>query len=163
MLELYKDDRLFSQHHESQRTNGSGLVVAVAAGLLGFVSLDNQINASDIASSGLIIGLGVFGMIFTQKHYERSRLHLYRAYQYYHAINRAHEGVDIEQLRLAANAECEERFRFLNKIKLSSLWMMLHAIVTISGIFLLLQAFLSQDAPAGDNADTVSEISRPTT
>ena len=33
LLRLYEDDREFARHHENQRTQGSGLIVAIAAGI----------------------------------------------------------------------------------------------------------------------------------
>src|SRR5581483_9619374 len=86
LLRLYEEDRTFARHHETQRTQASSIVIAVSAGLLAFISSDGKINAFDIPSAFLLLILGVFGIIFTQKHYERIRLHLYRAYEYYHEI-----------------------------------------------------------------------------
>lgn len=130
---LYEDDRVFARHHETQRTHGSGLVIAVSAGLIGFISLDNTVNYADLSSVCMLILLGLFGIIFTQKHYERSRLHLYRAYEYYYEIERSVENLNLEILRRRANEQPRARFGILADLKLSWLWMFLHGVISLSG------------------------------
>ncbi len=119
---LYKDDRDFARHHEMQRTNGSSLVIAISGGLIAFISLDKSINPTDMPASILLIALGIFGIVFTQKHYERTRLHLYRAYEYFHEIDKRIPEVKFEELRNKANEINNNRFNILSKYRLSNMW-----------------------------------------
>ena len=134
---LYDDERTFARHHETQRTQAAGLVIAVSAGLIGFISFDNKINVADIPSAFLLIVLGIFGVVFTQKHYERTRLHLYRAYEYFHAIDALIKDVEIESLRNKANKINEERFGRLCQLKLSWLWMLLQVLISLTGVTMI--------------------------
>lgn len=141
---LYQDEREFARHHESQRTQGSSLVIAIAAGLVAMISLDQKISTSDLPSSVLLIALGVFGVIFTQKHYERTRLHLNRAYEYYRELNGRLASVDLEALRIRANYVTNARFGRLSKLKLSLLWMALHGVIILIGVMTSVFAALSK-------------------
>lgn len=139
---LYQEEREFARHHESQRTQGASLVIGISAGLIAMVSLDGQVNLSDLPSSILLIALGLFGMIFTQKHYERTRLHLYRSYEYYHALDNLLADIDLNDLRERANKKNRQRFGWLARLKLSSLWMMLNGVIVVIGLTISIYSLL---------------------
>lgn len=140
LYKLYAEDREFARHHETQRTNASSIIVAISAGLIAFISSKHHVDVSNVPACILVIGLGIFGIVFTEKHYERTRLHLYRAYEYYHALDARISTVQLDELRKRANKQSDDRFKLLSSIKLSILWMALHGIIAIIGIVL---AFIS--------------------
>ncbi len=140
---LYQDDREFARHHESRRTQGASLVIAIAAGLIAVISLDQKISYADLPSAVLLIALGIFGIIFTHKHYERTRLHLNRAYQYYWELDRRLRAIAFEKLREAADEITRKKFGQLMGVKLSALWMVLHAVIVVIGLMVGLWPILS--------------------
>ncbi len=139
---LYEDERSFAKHHESQRTHAAGILITLSMGLIAVVSLDGKLTAVDSIIGLMISVLGVFGVLFNQKHYERSRLHLERGYGYYYAINDRLKSLDIESIRIAANTKNANRFPFLTKRRLGNLWVFMHVVSALVGIYILLRPLI---------------------
>ena len=75
LWKLYEDNRNYARFHELQRSTATNLILAVSAGLIGLVTFDKNINLLDLPSVLFLDVLGIFGAIFSAKHYERARLH----------------------------------------------------------------------------------------
>lgn len=77
--ELYKEQRDLSIHHENQRATMSNLMLTADTILIGLIALDNSLNRKDLAVALAVVFLGIFGALFTLKHYERFRFHRHRS------------------------------------------------------------------------------------
>ena len=102
---LYLSEREFIQHHENQRTNASNILAAISAGLMVALGTDSLILEVRILISGLLIGIGLFGVIFCGKLYSLMKLHAERSYQYLNALDAEIGDVDIAQLKKAAKTD----------------------------------------------------------
>ena len=52
-------------------SDGTNLVILLAAGVTTFVTVDKAINGADLPATILLMALGLFGAIFSAQHYER--------------------------------------------------------------------------------------------
>jgi TctA family transporter len=66
-------------HQEGQRTSATNLIMIVTAGVTGLATFDGALNVADLPLTLLLIILGIFGAVFSLKHYERFRWHLQHA------------------------------------------------------------------------------------
>lgn len=153
LFRLYEDDRRFSQHHESQRTQASSIIVAIVAGLLAIIGLDEKIDPQDTVLAFMNVLVGVFGCAFTWKQYERSRLHLNRAKAYLELALSAGVGPKVVEVKVEADRVTSKSFGWIHRIKLSSLWIALHASMSLIGIFVF-WASVSADMPT-NNTESV--------
>jgi Ca2+/Na+ antiporter len=79
LFELYKEQRDLGLHHEDQRAKVTGLMFTVATILIGLVAFDKTLTIIDLPAVTLIITLGIFGALFSLKHYERFTFHRKRS------------------------------------------------------------------------------------
>jgi len=133
---LYADNREYARAHEGQRSMAANLVVAVSAGLLGMATLDQKLTSADLPLTLFIIVVGLFGAVFSSKHYERTRLHLNRAKQYLKRLNELFPQDQIIELQKQGDSENERAFPRLSHMKLNSLWNCFYLLISLLGLFL---------------------------
>jgi hypothetical protein len=136
LLRLYEDERGFSKHHETQRTQSAAILITLSVGLIAIITLDGRVDGYD-ASVGVVIAiLGVFGVFFNRKHYERSRLHLERAYEYYFILDTLVENLKLDVARRAANSKNADRFVIISHVHLGTMWMAMHLVLSLAGVWI---------------------------
>lgn len=143
---MYEDNREYARHHENQRSTASNLTMVVSAGILGLLTLDQKLNISDLPLTAFLFLIGLFGAVFSAKHYERVRLHLYRANQYLSRLETLVPGSDIDALKVAGSRETKNRFPVLYHVQLNKFWIGLHLFLSFVGLvmtIIILGAWLS--------------------
>jgi hypothetical protein len=133
---LYEDNREFARHHEHLRATASNLTMAISAGVLGLVTFDGHLGTEDFPLTLLLAILGFFGALFTAKHYERVRLHLNRAAQYFAKLDESYPNSKIDELRRMGTSQNNAAFPRLNKLRLHRFWIALHLLVSLLGVSL---------------------------
>jgi TctA family transporter len=142
LWKLFDDNRQYAKHHENQRASAANITMIVSAGILGLITFDRQLSLSDLPLAMFQTLVGLFGAAFSAKHYERIRLHLYRAEQYLMKIDALMPEVGIAKLRAEANQKTATRFPRLSRLQLHWFWVVLHLFLAsvgaaIMGIILL--------------------------
>jgi hypothetical protein len=79
LVELYKEQRALGTHHEQQRATVSGLMLTGATILVALTTFDDHLTLRDLPLALSIILLGIFGVFFSLKDYERFRFHRHRS------------------------------------------------------------------------------------
>src|SRR5438128_7077133 len=82
LVGLLKEHYNHVSHYETQRSTVSNLIVIVAAAILAFVTHDNALTGSDLPLAFLLLLVGVFGIAFAAKYYERTKANADRYYKY---------------------------------------------------------------------------------
>ncbi len=136
LWKLYEDNRGFARHHELLRATASNLTMVISAGVLGLVTFDGHIGTEDFPLTLLLTLLGFFGALFTAKHYERARLHLNRAAEYFAKLAQLHPNAQIDELRRIGTSKNNATFPRLNKVRLHRFWIALHLLISLLGISL---------------------------
>src|SRR5690242_9098313 len=119
---LYNENCVYGRHHETQRATVATMLNATAAAILGLITFDKEITASDAPLATFLIALGFFGAVFQAKHYERYRAHVAQAKEFRDALDAAVASGDIKKLREAANNKHKAHFGILYDLRLSQMW-----------------------------------------
>ena len=135
-LELYREHMAWGRHHEQQRTSITGTFVTLAGGIMAVVTLGDCIDRPDLAPCGLLVGVSVFGALFSLKQHARSRLHVRRAKFFRENLDRKVQGADLAATKSAADLEAEGPI--LSNIRLGILFAGLHLVSALLGLLLIL-------------------------
>jgi hypothetical protein len=133
---LYQQHCEWERHHEEQRASGTGILIAVAAGVLGLVTFDKHLNISDIPLTVFLIMQGFFGAFLAAKHYERFCMHRQRANKYRDILDALFPEARIKALRREADEENDLKFPLLHKLRLHHFWIGLHLLIAMFGLIL---------------------------
>ena len=134
---VYADNRAYAKFHEHLRSVSTNLITVVAAGLLGLITFDLKLTFSDVPSAAFLSIVGLFGAIFSAKHYERARLHLFRSYEAFMELDRLNSDFDLMALKQAGDAKNSARFPILSKMRLNYLWNLFHLLISMIGISII--------------------------
>ncbi len=143
LLDLYNEHCDWERHHETQRSSVTSILIAVAAGILGVVTFDGHINAVDVPLTGFLVFLGIFGALFSAKQYNSFSKHQERANKIREALDAALPDAKILELRKAADAACENKDRFISRLRLHHFWNALDILIALIGLLLTIGAFLN--------------------
>ncbi len=72
----YQEHAEQARQHESQRERMTNIVLAIAGALIGVVTFA-ELALWSLPAALAIAALGIYGLLFAQKHYERNRYHVY--------------------------------------------------------------------------------------
>jgi hypothetical protein len=133
---LYADNREYARSHEAQRSAAASLIIVISAGLLGLATSDRRLGLSDVPLTAFLGAVGAFGLVFSSKHYERTRLHLNRARQYLLRLDELFPEERIIALQERGDSVNREAFPRLSDIKLNWLWNTLYFAIATLGILL---------------------------
>jgi len=136
LWKLYQEHCTWERHHEQQRSLSTNLLLAVAAGILGVVTFDKQLNNTDLPLTIFLIMQGIFGAIFSAKIYECFCMHQNRANHYRKALDSQFSEARILAIRQDADDENQDRFPKLHDLRLHRFWIGLHLLITVFGIVL---------------------------
>jgi hypothetical protein len=133
---LYIDNREYARTHEGQRAMAANLIVAISAGLVGLATFDQKLTTADLPLTFFLMAVGLFGTVFSSKHYERTRLHLNRAKQFLKRLDELFPEDRILALQKQGDEDNNRAFPRLAKIKLNSLWNMFYTLISLLGFVL---------------------------
>ena len=68
---MYQENVTHARHQETQRSTVANVILVIAAGLITAIGLNKSIDIADSPLACLLIALGIFGLGFSSKHYER--------------------------------------------------------------------------------------------
>lgn len=133
----------YAKHHETQRERMTSLILVITGFGVASVGWDKQANSSDLPVGVLLIVLGIFGIIFSLKHYAHYKLHYARYRSYRRAIDEEFEPPFLLQLKDRGDeySKREMRYPFTERIPLHQLWAFLPALSAFVGISIIVLAF----------------------
>jgi uncharacterized membrane protein len=137
-MEMYKEHTVMGRHHELQRERVTNLILLISAALLAFAV--NSKNLAALFPLGTLIAvLGLFGAIFSYKHYERFRLHTKIAGEFRDALEASLVGCKLREIRNSAVTAHEKIFPSSSKWRLHMFWVTLNLLVVLLGIVLAIR------------------------
>jgi len=134
----YQEHCTWERHHEDQRSSVTNIMIAVAAGILAVIGIDNTLSMSDLPLTCFLIIQGLFGSIFVAKQYECFARHQLLAGRYRQALNDAFPDSYLILLREQGVQEHKGRYQYISRLRLYLLWILLHASFAFFGIILTL-------------------------
>ena len=136
LWKMYEENRSYARHHEQLRATGTSLLIAVGAGVIGLITHNRVLGYEELPLSVLLLVVGLFGAVFSAKHYERLRLHLTRAEQYLDALEEHCPDLNLVKLKRAGDRANAKRFPRLSKLRLNRFWGALHLFNALLGLAL---------------------------
>ena len=121
------------RHIENQRATITNISILISSVIIGYIA-QQKIDLTLLPVSALMIFLGIYGMIFTSKLYERHQFAQSRNDQWTKQIDKLKPKSNLLKLRATADREHAAQFPRMSKVRLNRLWMILHAFIMLVGI-----------------------------
>jgi hypothetical protein len=135
LLKLFEEEWTQARQAEEQRTAFTNIVMIIASIVLGVIS-QSSLSQNELPLTLLLFVLGIYGAITSQKLYERHRFFVDRSRYWRKKLDELHPKLQIEKLRMEANAEHRKSFPRLERMRLNILWLFLHLTISAAGIVL---------------------------
>ena len=125
-------------HHTKAATTSNFLLIIVGV-LISFGSFDKVIGGTvDLIIGGAVFVIGLFGMVWTRKQFERYTFWQHIAHQYQKDLAKIVPELTTEDVyRKDAEDAVSEKYSSLAKIHERRLWAFLHGIVAVIGLGLM--------------------------
>ncbi|EKU98479.1 hypothetical protein Lepto7375DRAFT_7766 [Leptolyngbya sp. PCC 7375] len=137
LLKFYEEDWQQARQAENQRTAITNITLIIVPALIGFVA-QQGFGDNALPLTILLFILGIYGAITSQKLYERHCYFSDRSGLWRDRISELNLKLGIAQIRYDARLKHSRRFKRLEKVRLYSLWLVLHLFVSLAGLVLTL-------------------------
>jgi uncharacterized membrane protein len=134
-LKLYEEQWTQVRHLENQRATATNFIVVIASAIIGFI-VQQGLSVAILPVSLLLIVLGIYGALTSEKYYERIQLCIKRSTVFRDQIDKLQPKMNLAQVMKEYNVQHKERFPRLSRISLRSLWLFLHLSIMLGGIVL---------------------------
>jgi hypothetical protein len=135
LLKFFEEDWRQVRQEENQRTAFSNIVFLIASAVLGLLT-QFGLSRDSLPLTLLLIVLGIFGGIASEKLYERSKLHMELAWAWRRRLYELHPSIQVEKLVDEAIEINRKRFPRLMNIHLHHVWLTLDLFIALAGITL---------------------------
>ena len=132
---MYQEHCTQGRHHEEQRATMSNLVLALSGGVLGLMTL-KDLSTDTWPLAVFLILLGLFGALFSAKHYERFCFHMTAASVHRAKLETLLPDSQLLELRRTAELQHAGTRPPLRRARLHLFWIGLHAAVALVGAVL---------------------------
>ncbi len=133
---MYQEHCTQGRHHEDQRATVTNLVIALAVAMIGLLSY-KDLSRTMWPLAVMVLLLGLFGALFSLKHYERFRFHMKCAGEYRDALEVLLPASKLAEHRMNAKTEHGTKYGAVAAIHLFIFWMLLNLAITTLGTVLL--------------------------
>jgi hypothetical protein len=123
------------RHIEEQRATMTNMIILISSAIIGYAA-QQRLTLALIPVSALMIFLGIYGIVFTSKLYERHQLAQSSVTHWTKQIDKLHPKARLNKLGKIADDEHDTRFPKLSKLRLNRLWLTLHATIMVFGLAL---------------------------
>lgn len=125
-------------NHETSRISITNMILIITGVIISIITFDENINENDLPLSIFLIIVGVFGIIFNAKSYERFNFHNSRASGYRKLLEKQFPRIDFVQSREESDFMNLTKFKYINKLRLNWLWLLLNGFISIFALALTL-------------------------
>ena len=161
---LYQDNYDNARHHESQRSTVTNFIILIAGGIGTIVSAGG-FTRQDLPLTLLVIGLGIFGALFSSSHYERYKRSKERAKAYLRELDFIlfeSEKEIFKEIKVTTDDKRKKKHPALNKLyDVHWLWMFLPLMVTVLGVALTLMCWFRVGESKPTKVLLVDESGKP--
>ena len=135
---MYQEHLAQQRHHETQLASMTSIIMAVAGGVLAFIS--SKSANQDVGFLAIfLVAVGMFGALLTAKQSERAQFHRKAASAYRGKLEEAQSAFNLKSIREAVENEHKAAFPRLEPIYLYKFWVALHLLIAGLGVVMLFQ------------------------
>ena len=135
LIKFFDEDWRQVRQSEDQRTAFSNIVLLIASAVFGFLT-QYGLTRETLPLTVLLIVLGIFGGIASEKLYERSKLHMELAWAWRRRLFELHPDIQLDRLTSEAEEAHRKRFPRLFGLHLHLVWLALDLAIAAAGIIL---------------------------
>jgi hypothetical protein len=135
LLKMYDEQWTQARHIEDQRATITNIVVVIASAILGFI-VQQGLSIEILPVTILLVVLGVYGAISSEKLYERFQFCVNRATVLRKRVDELHPNIKLVQLNKDFEAQHKKDYPRLSKVRLHYLWFFLHLAIALGGLIL---------------------------
>lgn len=161
---LYQDNYDNARHHESLRSTVTNFIIVIAGGIGTIVSVGG-FTPLDLPLTLMLVGLGIFGALFSSSHYERYKRNKERAKAYLRELDFIlfeNEKEVLKEIKITTDDKRKKKHRTLNRLyDVHWLWMFLPLMVTVLGLALSVMCWLRLGEPKPTKVLVVNESGKP--
>jgi hypothetical protein len=139
LLKFFDEDWRQVRQSEDQRTAFSNIVLLIASAVFGFLT-QYGLTRNAVPLTVLLIVLGIFGGIASEKLYERSKLHMELAWAWRRRLSELHPDIQLDRLTGEAEEIHRKRFPRLFGLHLHFVWLTLQVSIAVAGLILTIVA-----------------------
>ncbi|WP_420641969.1 hypothetical protein [Candidatus Leptofilum sp.] len=128
-------------HHTKAATTSNFLLIIVGA-IISFVGFDTAVGGTvDLVSGVAVFVIGLFGIVWTRKQFERYTYWQHIAHQYQKELAKmVPELITEDVYRIGAERAALEKYSSIAKLHERWLWASLHGIIAVIGLGLMMLA-----------------------
>lgn len=136
LLRLYEAELARIRQYEDQRVALTNILLILDTAIIGVVT-ERGLSRDMAALCGLLIALGAFGALATQKLHERSDFYYERVRGWRKRIDEMLPNAKIIEAKELADKKQDMKHRYMQRIiQLHTLWLLLHVVIVIVGVVL---------------------------
>ena len=135
LLKLCEEQWTQARQSEDQRATITNIVFVVASAIIGLIAQTGLV-LQVLPLTILLLVIGIYGAITSEKLYERHQFHMRRAAFWRKRLNELHPNAEIEKYKDQSDARHRTKFPRLNRMRLHYLWLTLHLGIALAGIIL---------------------------
>jgi hypothetical protein len=135
LLKFCEQQWMEAKQAEDQRATITNIILLVASAILGFIT-QKTLTSDMLPLSILLIVLGIYGVITSEKLYERHQFHSARARSWRDRIDQLHPDAELLKRKEEAATAHNQKFSIMSRIRLHYLWVGLHLVIALAGVIL---------------------------
>jgi hypothetical protein len=136
LLKMYESEMSWAKQAEDQRTAITNIILIVASIIIGVIPQSGGLSKETLPVALLLMALGLYGAVVSQKLYERHRFHYGRARYHRRKLNELVPVADIRKSMDDAEEEHKKKHKWLYRVSFNRLWMSLHITIAVAGLIL---------------------------
>ncbi len=136
LLTIYESEMSWAKQAEDQRTAITNIILIVASIIIGVIPQSGGLSLETLPVALLLMGLGLYGAVISQKLYERHRFHYGRARYHRRKLDQLLPDAEIHKSMDDAEAVHKKKYKRLYRISFNQLWMSLHITIAVAGLLL---------------------------
>jgi hypothetical protein len=141
LVVMYQESMTASRHYETQRATITSSVFTIDAIVIGLITYDKSIIPSDGPLAIFLLIIAFYGLILSLKHSERFSLHWRRSSILREKLDQLYTKGSVESTLEKADQITYKRFPLLRNIDYHMLWISLHCLVALVGVYLIITAY----------------------
>ncbi len=144
---MCNEDFTQARQHETLRASMTTVGAMVSAAAAGFITFDDKLALHDLPLACFVMALGMFGALFSAKHYERWDFSVERARTIFRRIEELLPEIELTRLLKEAEAAQRSRFPRLFHAPVHWFWIGIHGAIAAFGLLLVVLICLESVKP----------------
>jgi hypothetical protein len=141
LLKIYEEQMGRAKQVEEQRSTFANIVFVIAAAVIALIN-QKGVSIQSLPLAILLIALGIYGIVMSEKLSEQTQFYFERARSLHEHLDELHPKANLIHLREDADNKHHAKFPLWGKLRVHSLWLILHLAIVLIGVILTVMVFV---------------------